>query len=169
MPTTLERPMLSDLRAQHQSLRRRYDHLLYLMNCDSLTVEADVHYAIFKLAQLVATEFLEAEPLFQWSTEQVKYVLPQSWQSDLSPHWAVTCPRLTASYDSLLPASGVRLNLSHGGDGYLFLDREFIVDSVIATVTLEAKVPPEDMDLLLSLGKIQEETTSPETRIYLNC
>jgi len=169
MPNIIERQLLSTLKAQHNELVRKYDHVLFLMNQSPTTVEADMNYAIIRLAELVARQFPEAEPMFSHTREQPSYHLPRPWEKDISPYWEVECPRLVASYDNLLLQPDVSLNLDYSGNAWLYLERQFSVDSVKARVTLEAQVPAEETCLLRSLDKIQEETTSPETRAYFAC
>lgn len=153
----------------HKQLTRRFDHLLTLRNQPTPTVDADAHYAIFRLAELVATQFPSADNLFPWQKESLSYSLPGPWQKDAMPYWLIECPRLQASYDDLLAADDALTSVGNDGQPFLFVSREFIVDSTKARVTIEAYLPTADAALLRLIGKLAEEYHSGHTSTVLTC
>lgn len=157
----------STLAELHTQLTRRFDHILQLKNTPALTVDSDAHYAIFRLAQLVATEFPSAEQELSWSRESITYSLPYTWQ-DINPHWLVECPSLVASYDEVLQAPDANVVVS-SDSAALLVERQFIVDSTVARVFIRSQLPPEDFGLLQSLGKVTTEVEPEYTRTVLSC
>lgn len=156
---------ISDLR---KALDRQFDNLLILRNTPSATVDHDAHYAILRLAELVAKEFPSAEPMFSRSIEYLNYRLPAFWQRDTDPCWLVDCPRLTTTYDELLMAPDATAAIGSEAP-FLFVVREFRVDYLLARVTVEARIPAEDVTLLQAIGKVQEEFHPSYTSTTLVC
>jgi hypothetical protein len=156
------------IRTQRAQLIARFDALLRLRNIDPETLDRDTHYAIFKLAGLVAQEFPNAEVKYHWTRELITYHLPTPWETQQDPHWLVECPRLEAPYDEVLPAPDAILLVSSSAT-MLSVRRQFRVDDIIAAVNIEAEVPPEDIVLLRAIGKIEDVLEPGYVRTTSTC
>jgi hypothetical protein len=153
---------------QRAHLTKRFDALLRLRNVDAATLDSDAHYAVFKLAQLVATQFPGAEPMFHWTHEQISYHLPPPWETNQDPHWLVECPRLEAPYDEVLAADDAILFVSSSGAS-LSVRRQFRVDDTIAAVNIEARLPQADEAVLRMIGKIEDIIEPGYSRTTSTC
>jgi hypothetical protein len=153
---------------QRLHLTKRFDALLRLRNVDPATLDSDAHYAVLKLAQLVATQFPSAEPMYSWTHELISYHLPAPWETTQDPHWLVECPRLEASYDEVLAADDAILLVSSSGAS-LSVRRQFRVDDTIAAVNIEARLPASDEAVLRMIGKIEDIIEPGYTRTTSTC
>jgi len=153
---------------QRATLTKRFDAVLRLRNVDPQTLDRDAHYAVFRLAELAATEFPSASPQYTWTREHISYSLPQPWETNADPHWIVECPRLTADYDEVLQADDATLLASDSG-ATLSVRRQFRIDDVVASVYVQADLPPDAEAVLRLIGKIQDVLEPAYTRTTSTC
>ena len=153
---------------QRKTLVKKWDDLLRLKNVDPRTLDSDAHYAVFKLAQLVGTQFPSAVEQYHWVKESISYHLPQPWETDSDPHWRVTCPPLEADYDELLQCDDAIL-LARSDGASLSVTRQYRVDETVATVVVAARLPAADEAVLRMIGKIEDIVEPGYTRTTSTC